>query len=305
MKNSPSYFFCVDGGGTKSIANLYDSNEKIISTSKIDSGNIFNDVYGVEKNIYTLWNSCCKKANLNKNKIHKNTIASLGLAGGRSKKHRNLLKSRINFFKEIIICTDGYIALAGTSATETVAILNIGTGVVAHLILKNNLSQQISGWGYPHGDKGGGWWIGSRLVAETLKSIDGYIDKDFIFQKILKKIGNKDVKILNWLSNAKSKDLAELVSILFNNKKKSKISHKIINEGVEEIEMILKYILKNKNIQKIYCTGGLSIFYKPYLKKNFSKYLVYDKVDPLLGALLISKKKFPIEQLINDNRAYF
>ena len=305
MNTLSNYYFCVDGGGTKALANLYDSNEKVISSSKKDSGNIFNDVYKVEKNISILWNHCCKKAKLNKNLICKNTIASFGLAGGRSVKNKNLIKKKFNFFKKIIISTDGYIALAGTSMNESIAVLNVGTGVVAHLMLKNKISQQISGWGYPYGDKAGGWWIGLSLIKETLKSIDGYNDnKDFIIEKVLKEIGTNDLKILNWLSNASPKNLAKLTSILFDAKIKSKIANKILNEGVNEIERILEYILSKKIIKKIYFTGGLSNLYAPYIKDKFAKYLVYNSVNPLLGALLISKKKFPTEKLINDKRFY-
>ena len=305
MNNVHEYYFCIDGGGTKTLASLYNSNEKVISSSKIDSGNIFNNVCEVERNINTLWDRCCKKAKLNKNLICKNTIASFGLAGGRLLKNKNLIKKKFNFFKQIIISTDGYIALAGTLLNESMAILNIGTGVVAHVMLKNNFSQQISGWGYPYGDKAGGWWIGLNLINETLKSIDGYNDnKDIIIKKTLEKIGNNDVKILNWLSNSSPKDLAELSNIVFLNKQKSIIANKILNEGIKEIERILEYILLNKITKKIYLTGGLSNLYSPYIKKKFSKYIFYNSVNPLLGALQISKKKFPQEKLINEKNIY-
>jgi len=305
VNNLSNYYFCVDGGGTKTLANLYDSNEKIISSSKTDSGNIFNDVYKVEKNISIVWSHCCKKAKLNKNLICKNTIASFGLAGGRSQKNKNLIRKKFDFFKKIIISTDGHIALAGTSMNKSMAVLNIGTGVVAHIMLKNKFSQQISGWGYPYGDKAGGWWIGLNLITETLKSIDGYNDdKDVIIKKVLEVIGSNDLKILDWLLGASPKDLAKLSNILFDNKKKSKIANKILNEGINEIEKILEYILSKKRIKKIYFTGGLSNFYAPYIKSKFTKYLVYNSVNPLLGALLISKKKFPTENLINDKRIY-
>jgi glucosamine kinase len=305
MNKLSNYYFCVDGGGTKALANLYDSNEKIISSSKTDAGNIYNDVCEVEKNISILWSDCCKKAKLNKNLICKKTIASFGLAGGRSIKNKNLIKKKFNIFKKIIISTDGHIALAGTSMKESMAVLNIGTGVVAHLMLTNKFSQQISGWGYPYGDKAGGWWIGLSLITETLKSLDGYKDnKDYIIKKVLKEIGTNDLKILNWLSNASPKDLAKLANILFAAKKKSKIANKILNEAINEIEKILEYILAKKIIKKIYFTGGLSNLYAPYIKSKFAKYLIYNSVNPLLGALLISKKKFPIEKLINNKRIY-
>ena len=305
MNNLSNYFFCVDGGGTKTLANLYDSNEYILSSSKTDSGNIYNDAYKVQKNITTLWKQCCKKAKLNKNLISKSTIASFGLAGGRSVKDKKLIKQKFNFFKKVIISTDGYIALAGTSMKESMAVLNIGTGVVAHVMLKKKYSQQISGWGYPFGDKAGGWWIGLSLIKETLKSVDGYNEnKDMIVQKVLKHIGSNDLKILNFLSNSSPKDLAELVNILFANQKKSNIANQILNDGLNEIEMIIEYILSKKLITKIYFTGGLSNLYAPYIKSKFSKYLFFNSVNPLLGALLIAKKKFPIEKLINNERYY-
>ena len=305
MNNLSNYYFCVDGGGSKTLANLYDSNEKVISSSKTDSGNIFYDILKVQKNISILWSHCCKKAKLNKNLICKNTIASFGLAGGRSVKNKNLINKKFNFFKKIIISTDGHIALAGTSLHESMAVINIGTGVVAHIMLKNKLTQQIGGWGYPCGDKAGGWWIGLSLIKETLKSIDGYNNnKDVVIEKVLKEIGTNDLKILNWLSDTSPKNLAKLASILFATKKKSKIANKILNEGMDEIEKILEYILSKKRIKKIYFTGGLSNLYAPYLRSKFTKYLVYNSVNPLLGALLIAKKKFPTEKLINDKRIY-
>ena len=305
MNNLSNYYFCVDGGGSKTLASIYDSNEKVISSSKTDPGNIYNDVCEVEKNISILWTDCCKKAYLNKNLICKNTIASFGLAGGRSVKNKNLINKKFNFFKKIIVSTDGHIALAGTSLHESMAVINIGTGVVAHIMLKNKLTQQIGGWGYPYGDKAGGWWIGLSLIKETLKSIDGYNNnKDVVIEKVLKEIGTNDLKILNWLSDTSPKNLAKLASILFATKKKSKIANKILNEGMDEIEKILEYILSKKRIKKIYFTGGLSNLYAPYLRSKFTKYLVYNSVNPLLGALLIAKKKFPTEKLINDKRIY-
>ena len=123
-------------------------------------------------------------------------------------------------------------------------------------------------------------------------------------KEILKKIGNKDLKIIKWLSNSNVKKFARLAEIAFATKKQSKISNKVISEGKKEIEKILDYIILEKHISKIYCTGGLMKFYRPLLSKHFNKYLIYSKIDPLFGAYLISKKICPIENLINNNRKY-
>ena len=305
MANISIYYFCVDGGGTKSIAALYDLNGKILAKSKTNSGNIYNDANKVVENINILWSNCCKKAKLNKNLINLNTIASFGLAGARYQKSRQYLNKKLNFFKKIIISTDGYIALAGASKSKSVGVLNIGTGVVAHFMNKNKISQQLSGWGFPYGDRGGGWWIGFRMVQATLRAIDGYNnERDIIVKKTLNIIGKKDLKILNWISISESRKLAKLSKVFFSVKSKSFIHNTILKEGVDEIEMILKYMIEEKKIRKIFLLGSISKFYINYIQKKYLKYLINEEINPLLGALRIAKKDFPLEVLINDKKIH-
>jgi len=305
MKNISIYYFCVDGGGTKSNAALYDLNGKILAKSSTDSGNIYNDVKKVVENINILWSNCCRRAKLNKNLINFHTVASFGLAGARYQKSRRYLNKKLNFFKKIIISTDGYIALAAASTSKSVGVLNIGTGVVAHFINKDKISQQISGWGFPFGDKGGGWWIGLRMVQATLRAIDGYNnDRDIIVKKTLNIIGNKDLKILNWISRSESRKLAKLSKVFFSVKRKSFIHNTILKEGVDEIEMILKYMIEEKKIRKIFLLGSISKFYINYIQKKYLKYLINEEINPLLGALRIAKKNFPLEVLINDKKSH-
>ena len=305
MKNISIYYFCVDGGGTKSNAALYDLNGKILAKSSTDSGNIYNDVNKVVENINILWSNCCRRAKLNKNLINFHTVASFGLAGARYQKSRRYLNKKLNFFKKIIISTDGYIALAAASTLKSVGVLNIGTGVVAHFINKDKISQQISGWGFPYGDKGGGWWIGLRMVQATLRAIDGYNnDRDIIVKKTLNIIGNKDLKILNWISKSDSRKLAKLSKVFFSVKSKSFIHNSILKEGIYEIEMILKYMIEEKKIRKIFLLGSISKFYINYIQKKYLKYLINEEINPLLGALRIAKKNFPLEVLINDKKSH-
>lgn len=305
MTNISIYYFCVDGGGTKSIAALYDSNGKILAKSKTDSGNIYNDVNKVLENINILWSNCCKRAKLDKNLIYPYTVASFGLAGARYQKSRRYLNKKLNFFKKLIISTDGYIALAGASTSKSIGVLNIGTGVVAHFMNKNKISQQLSGWGFPYGDKGGGWWIGLKMIQATLRAIDGYNNNgDIIIKKTLNIIGKKDLKILNWISKSESRKLAKLSKVFFSVKSKSFIHSTILKEGVDEIEMILKYMIEEKKIHKIFLLGSISKFYTCYIQKKYLKYLINEEINPLLGALRIAKKDFPLEVLINDKKTH-
>ena len=305
MTNISIYYFCVDGGGTKSIAALYDLNGKILAKSKTNSGNIYNDANKVVENINILWSNCCKRAKLNKNSINLHTIASFGLAGARYQKSRRYLNKKLNFFKKLIISTDGYIALAGASTSKSIGVLNIGTGVVAHFMNKNKISQQLSGWGFPYGDKGGGWWIGLKMIQATLRAIYGYNNNgDIIIKKTLNIIGKKDLKILNWISKSESRKLAKLSKVFFSVKSKSFIHNSILKEGIYEIEMILKYMIEEKKIRKIFLSGSISKFYINYIQKKYLKYIINEEINPLLGALRIARKEFPHEVLINDKKIH-
>ena len=305
MTNISIYYFCVDGGGTKSIAALYDLNGKILAKSKTDSGNIYNDANKVVENINILWSNCCKRAKLDKNLIDHHTVASFGLAGARYQKSRRHLNKKLNFFKKLIISTDGYIALAGASTSKSIGVLNIGTGVVAHFMNKNKISQQLSGWGFPYGDKGGGWWIGLKMIQATLRAIDGYNNNgDVIIKKTLNIIGKKDLKILNWISKSDSRKLAKLSKVFFSVKSKSFIHNSILKEGIYEIEMILKYMIEEKKIRKIFLSGSISKFYINYIQKKYLKYIINEEINPLLGALRIARKEFPHEVLINDTKTH-
>jgi N-acetylglucosamine kinase-like BadF-type ATPase len=143
------------------------------------------------------------------------------------------------------------------------------------------------------------------MVQATLRAIDGYNnDRDIIVKKTLNIIGNKDLKILNWISRSESRKLAKLSKVFFSVKSKSFIHNTILKEGVDEIEMILKYMIEEKKIRKIFLLGSISKFYINYIQKKYLKYLINEEINPLLGALRIAKKNFPLEVLINDKKSH-
>ena len=87
-------------------------------------------------------------------------------------------------------------------------------------------------------------------------------------------------------------------------KSKSFIHNSILKEGVNEIEMILKYMIEEKKIRKIFLLGSISNFYINYIQKKYLKYLINEEINPLLGALRIARKEFPHEVLINDTKTH-
>ena len=63
-------------------------------------------------------------------------------------------------------------------------------------------------------------------------------------------------------------------------------------------------MIEEKKIRKIFLLGSISNFYINYIKKKYLKYLIYQEINPLLGALRIAKKDFPLDVLINDKKIH-
>ena len=106
-----------------------------------------------------------------------------------------------------------------------------------------------------------------------IKKIKGKISKRVAGAfRPLNIIGKKDLKILNWTSQSKPRQLAKLSKVFFSIKNHSVIFKAILKEGVNEIEMILKYMIEVKKIPKIFLVGGLSKLYMSYIKKKYLNY---------------------------------
>ena len=63
-------------------------------------------------------------------------------------------------------------------------------------------------------------------------------------------------------------------------------------------------MIEEKKIRKIFLLGSISKFYINYIQKKYLKYLINEEINPLLGALRIAKKDFPLEVLINDKKIH-
>ena len=123
MRKKNTYFICIDGGGSKSKSAIFNSDNKILKKNLEGSCNIETDINKSIHNINRHIKKLIKNLNCNKNEI----VLSLGLAGGRNKRSKLLLKKKFSNFKKIIISTDGHITLLASSLNQRIDILNIAS----------------------------------------------------------------------------------------------------------------------------------------------------------------------------------
>ena len=298
------YIFCLDGGASKSRSAVFDIKGNILEKNIGGLCNIENNfILSIQSINYHL-----KKSKILKNVRKKNIIISLGLAGGRNKPKKLIIRKKFCNYKKIYISTDGHISLLSILKNvdkknyKNIASLNIGTGSVIHFFMNKDTQFQIGGWGHIFGDQCSGYWIGKKLTTYFLKNLDSLVENDPIYKDLIKFFGNKDSLVMEKIINNDVEKIASLSNIFIRHLKNSKISKKIFKDIISEYSNILNLLIKNKKKKKIYLSGGLANFYFMNTPKKYKKFIILNKTNPLYGAYLMTQKKEFVENLYNDKR---
>ena len=73
---------------------------------------------------------------------------------------------------------------------------------------------QVSGWGFPHGDEGGGAYLGLEAVRLTLQAYDGRVDYSPLLRAIMEKFNNDIWRLVSWACEAKSTQFDEIAPLV-------------------------------------------------------------------------------------------
>jgi len=138
----------------------------------------------------------------------------VGVAGaGREKERRTLLRALEGeqLADEVVVVTDGEIALADAFGDGPGILLVSGTGSVAYGRGPTGTLLRAGGWGPHCGDEGSGAWIGRRALSVVTASHDGREPETRLIGAILTALELEEVDdLIGWASAATPKDLAAL-----------------------------------------------------------------------------------------------
>ena len=139
--------------------------------------------------------------------------AGIGLAGYEVKSAREEFFKTQSPFDFLALESDATIACLGAHDGKNGSIVIAGTGVVG-LKISRGKKHQIGGWGFPHGDEGGGAWLGLEAVKKCLHAID-HKEKDSLFmQELREQIGSQKEAMTQWACNSNATDYASLTPLI-------------------------------------------------------------------------------------------
>ncbi len=195
MNANAEYVVGLDGGGTKTIAQLADRKGKILSESRGGPSNF--QIIGVEESarvVIDLVETCCRNIGCNGSEIG-SVVAGLAGAGRPSDQQRMMAglrkeaQGRGVYLKDIAVESDARIALEGAFLGDPGIIVIAGTGSIVYAMDSRGRTFRAGGWGRLIGDEGGGYHIGQEAFHAVAKMMDGRGEKTLLRRMIGSQFG--------------------------------------------------------------------------------------------------------------------
>jgi glucosamine kinase len=213
----PTHILAIDGGGSKTAAALFTADGEERARWRGGPSNVYQDPAGGIAVIRTAWQELAAGAGPDPRAEESETTIAAGLAGIGAGPALDRLDHAFAGFAACRWSSDGYTALIGAFGGGPGALLSVGTGVVGCRLDRLGQFAQLGGWGFPAGDRGGGAWLGLRLVNDHLEERDGYGPVDGspdLWPRVAAVIGTERAAILDWLRTARPADFAALARLV-------------------------------------------------------------------------------------------
>ena len=196
MKHS-GFVIGMDGGGTKTAANIADLEGNILAQHVAGPSNF--QIIGVDKaarTIFLLIRECCKSVGATPGEIRAMTIGLTG-AGRPNDQQRmaeglqKIAASKRTKLRKVRIESDARIALEGAFKGSAGIILIAGTGSIAFGKDENGKVHRVGGWGRILGDEGSGFFMGRYALTAVCRDLDGRSASTILTTMIGKKLSMK------------------------------------------------------------------------------------------------------------------
>jgi len=303
-----AYVLGIDGGGTKTIALIADSEGKILGQGAAGSTNYHS--VGIKQTIAELRKAsenAISSAGVKNSEIK---TACFGLAGvGRVTDQEILLPAlrSLDIAEKLILKHDAEIALAGATECQPGVVIIAGTGAMAFGMNHEGKTDRCNGWGNILGDEGSAYYISRRALISACKAYDGRGAQTLLMDAFMKHLGLTQftdiVKIIynNETSTKEIASLAPLVSQAAESGDEVAIS--ILQDAGYELALAANAVICKLAMQddKFLVAKSGSVFNSgKVLLETFTKHIkdnspmaeiINPRFDPAMGAVLLAIKE--------------
>jgi N-acetylglucosamine kinase-like BadF-type ATPase len=247
------YILGIDGGGTKTVCILMDTQGKVWGRGEAGASNY--QTIGID-NTFNSIEAAIISATIELKKIDniKITAICLGLAGVARARDQEVIESivgdlqispnlcvewALDLASKIIICHDALIALVGGIGSDVGIVVAAGTGSIVFGINQQGITKRVGGWGYLLGDEGSAYKIAVTGLQMAMKSYDGREKSTSLvegFKKHLTLQNIEDLVEVVYRGGWGVKEIAALAIVVDNAAAEGdEIANQIIDEAVKEL----------------------------------------------------------------------
>jgi N-acetylglucosamine kinase-like BadF-type ATPase len=161
----------IDVGGTKTVCQLADNDERVISEAREEGANLQGaGELALEKVLHSVMEKTLDGTGAVPAAI------CLGIAGVDRATDETVVRSimsRIGYKARILVVNDALIALQAGIGDAAGIVIVAGTGSIAYGRNGRGEAARAGGWGYVLGDEGSGYWIGRLALRAVVRHADG------------------------------------------------------------------------------------------------------------------------------------
>ncbi|MFB3897350.1 MAG: BadF/BadG/BcrA/BcrD ATPase family protein [bacterium] len=304
-----NYVVGVDGGGTKTLGVIADSNGILYKSTKRDSSNYLQ--VGIDKakeNLVSMLDELAGSQNINRNQI---ISIYLGLAGAGRQEDRDTINQALRtsgLTTRLQIAPDFLIGLAAGTLSDPGIIIISGTGSVVFGVNKAGQTKRAGGWGHILADEGAGYQFGHEALKAVMRAYDRRGPRTKLTKKILNALNLKHQdNLVKWSlseNGGLSKPVvAELGPLVFEAYSEGdKVAGKIIDFACKGVAETVKAVVKGLGMKqdsfKIVLSGGTFTHQPIFIEKLTPKLKkvapnaepILPKYEPVVGAILLALK---------------
>lgn len=176
----------VDGGGTKTLFELYDNDMNMLQQLRLPTchaGQVgYDGMHAVlAEGVEALAAAAGDEVGI-----------GFGLAGyGQDPRIRASIEEVVRAVageRPFELVNDVRAAWASSLAVRDGVAVICGTGSIAYAV-RGEREQRAGGWGYQIGDEGSGWWIGRELLRLFSRQADGRDERGTLFDVVMERLG--------------------------------------------------------------------------------------------------------------------
>lgn len=288
-------FFCVDGGGTRSRARLFDIQGRSLAEAGAGPCNPSTNFDRAVASIFDLWSQCSAAVGRQSREVE-NIVFAVGSAGTYLGAGAAFLAACPGFGRACLM-SDGYAALIGAGSGQPCSLLIAGTGVAGHRLYANGLSIQRDAWGWIAGDRGSGSWIGQKALRHCLAGLDGVVPKDALTGAVLAAIGGVESLRAGWMRDLGPDRLAALAPLVLEQADGGDATaRRIRDRAVEHLAALIGVIADSG--APLYAAGGLVAPLRALLSQKVDQPILDPRGDAPTGCWLVATGKAPPERAL-------